>query len=89
MCPLQPDERPTRLPERTKPRSRFVRPLQTLAASAVLFLLSLGLCNVGHFNLEGQSSFLANCGVFAFFASLLVGAIAILWLIITSIFGRE
>lgn len=77
------------MPTEPHRRSRFVRPLQVLATSVVLLLLSVGLCNAGHFNLEGSSSNLANVGLLAFFASVATFVVAILWLFIAAIAGRD
>lgn len=77
------------MPDEIKPKSRLRAPAILVGASALAVLLSIGLCSVGHFNLEGQSGPLANIGVFLFFAGIFGGFIGILWLIIAAIFGRS
>ncbi|MDP9050982.1 MAG: hypothetical protein M3O31_09735 [Acidobacteriota bacterium] len=68
-------------------QKRWRAPLITLAVSVALILLGCGLCSVGHFNFEGQSSPTANAGVAAFFIGVAVFLISILWLIIVLIVG--
>lgn len=70
--------------EHPRTRSRFTRPLQALAASVGLFLLSIGLCNAGHFNIEGQPGTLANAGVWAFFGSVILFFVSLLWILVAA-----
>lgn len=73
------------------PRSRFKSPLILLAVSAFSILLSIGLCNVGGFSLEGSGKYpvLVNLGVITFLGGIVGGGVSILWLIIAAIFGRH
>jgi hypothetical protein len=75
------------MPNEIKPKSRLKAPAILVGASALCVLLSIGLCSVGQFNFEGQSSPLANVGVFLFFAGIFGGFVGIIWLIIAAIMG--
>ena len=75
------------MPDEIKPKSRLKAPAIVLAASALTVLLSIGLCSAGNFNLEGESSPLANVGVFLFFAAIFGGFVGVIWLIIAAISG--
>ncbi|HZL28645.1 MAG TPA: hypothetical protein VFC39_19125 [Acidobacteriaceae bacterium] len=76
------------MPDEIKRKSRLRAPAMLIGASALAVLLSLGLCSVSHFNLEGQSSSpLANAGVIAFFAGMIGGFVGIIWLIIAATLG--
>jgi len=75
------------MPDEVKPKSRLRAPAILIGTSALAVLLSIGLCSVGHFNLEGQSSPLANIGVLAFFAGIFGGFAGIIWLIVAAIVG--
>jgi hypothetical protein len=75
------------MPDEIKPKSRLKAPAMLIGASALAVLLSIGLCSVGHFNLEGQSSPLANAGVIAFFAGIFGGFVGFIWLIIAALSG--
>jgi len=77
------------MPDETKPKSRLSAPAKLIGGSALAVLLSIGLCSVGHFNLEGQSSSLANVGVFLFFAGIFSGFVGLIWLIIAAILPRN
>jgi hypothetical protein len=75
------------MPDEIKPKSRLKAPAMLIGASALAVLLAIGLCSVGKFNLEGQSSPLANVGVFLFFAGIFGGFIGLIWLVIAAIVG--
>jgi len=75
------------MPDEVKTKSRLGAPAKLIGASVLTVLLSIGLCNAGHFNLEGSSSTLANVGVLLFFAGLLGGFVGVIWLIIAAIVG--
>lgn len=75
------------MPDEIKPKSRLAAPAKLIGASALAVLLSIGLCSVGHFNLEGESSPLANVGVFLFFAGIFGGFVGLVWLLIAAISG--
>lgn len=73
------------MPDEVKKKSPLRTPAMVLAGSAVAVLLSIGLCSVGHFNLEGESSPLANVGVIVFFGGVFSGIIGFIWLVIAAI----
>ena len=76
------------MPDEIKPKSRLTAPAMTIGASALAVLLSIGLCSMGHFSFEGQSSSpLANAGVIAFFAGIFGGFVGIIWLTIAATLG--
>lgn len=75
------------MPDEIKPKSRLGAPAKLIGASVSAVLLGIGLCSVGHFNLEGQSSPLANVGVFLFFAGIFGGFVGVVWLIIAAVLG--
>ena len=77
------------MPDEIKPKSRLGAPAKLIGASALCVLLSIGLCSVGNFNLEGQSSPLANVGVFLFFAGIFAGFVGLIWLFIAAILPRK
>ena len=76
------------MPDEVKKKSPLRTPAMVLAGSAVAVLLSIGLCSVGHFNLEGESSPLANVGVVVFFGGIFAGIIGFIWLVIAAITRR-
>jgi len=75
------------MPDEIKPKSRLGAPAKLIGASALAVLLSIGLCSAGRFNLEGESSPLANFGVFLFFAGMFSGFVGVVWLITAAISG--
>jgi hypothetical protein len=77
------------MPDENKKKSPLSAPAKVLAGSVVAVLLSIGLCSVGHFNLEGESSPLANVGVVVFFGGIFGGIIGFIWLVIAAITRRS
>jgi hypothetical protein len=77
------------MPDEVKKKSPLSTPAKVLAGSVVVVLLGIGLCSVGHFNLEGESSPLANAGVIAFFGGIFGGIIGFIWLVIAAITRRS
>lgn len=77
------------MPDEIKSKSRLKAPAILIGASALSVLLSIGLCSAGSLNFEGQSSALANVGVFLFFAGILAGIVGVIWLFIAAILPRN
>jgi len=77
------------MPDEIKTKFRLGAPAKLIAGSVLGVLLGIGLCSVGHFNLEGQSSPLANVGVFLFFAGMFGGFVGMVWVIIAAVIGSR
>jgi hypothetical protein len=70
-------------------RKGFSTPAKVTAISAVLFLVSLGLCAVGGDFMSSHAGFLTETGILFFFVSIVGLVVGILWLLIAAIGGAS